>query len=185
MDNKAVAKHELSFLGGKPKVNRHYNVNNDKRIDVLSVNTSASNDAICTTIGLNGVDIGLISRNKSLRVELIATANIETDQLGNIVSSIAFDIMDTSICSYGMIIPNVINYYIKDTEMKHALLMSPIFWPNYRAFEDEDVIVTWLMIVPISDSERSYIEKNGIDSFDHLMEFKKIDIINYYRKSIL
>ena len=39
MDNKAVAKHELSFLGGKPKVNRHYSVNNEKRIDILSVNT--------------------------------------------------------------------------------------------------------------------------------------------------
>lgn len=185
MNNKTIAKYELSFIGGKPEVNRFYNADNTKSIDVLSVNDAESDRTTCATIGLNDVDIGLTVEDKSLRVELIATAYLEADQLGCIISSIAFDIIDAGVCTHGMVIPNVVNAYIKDTEMKHALLMSPVFWPEYKTLEDDDSIVAWLMMIPISDSERTYIEKNGIDSFDRLIELKKSDVLDYNRKSLI
>lgn len=36
MDNKKIAKYELAFIGGNPKVYRYYNEDESKHIDILT-----------------------------------------------------------------------------------------------------------------------------------------------------
>ena len=84
-----------------------------------------------------------------------------------------------------MIISNVIQKYISDTLLKHVVLMSPVFWPEYQVLADEDVTVAWLMVVPITDSEKKYIEQYGISAFDSLLDKENIDVIDIHRQSAI
>ena len=93
--------------------------------------------------------------------------------------------MDTKSCAHGMLIPNAIRSYVKGTELKHAVLMSPVFWPDYQVLEDDDCMVAWLMVVPITDSEKKYIEQNGVAAFDSLLERKDADVTNMQRKPVV
>lgn len=186
MDKKIIAKYTLEFIGGTPKVERFYNVDESKAIDILSSDFGELKGvSTCATIGVSNVNIGLSAKGKTLRVELIAAGAVEDEILGNILSSIAFDIFNSKTCVYGMIIPNIISTYIRDIDMKHIVLMSPVFWSKYCSYEDENTIVTWLMVVPISDSEKSYIEDKGIDFFDKLLGEQDTDVLDYYRDSML
>ena len=93
--------------------------------------------------------------------------------------------MDTKSCAHGILIPNAIRSYVKGTELKHAVLMSPVFWPDYQVLEDDDCMVAWLMVVPITDSEKKYIEQNGVAAFDSLLERKDADVTNMQRKPVV
>lgn len=186
MNNKMAAKHALAFLGGKPKVDRFYNVDESKSMDVMtSVDGEIKGISTCVTIGLNAVDIGMVSRGKKIRVELIAAGTVDAEILGNILSSMAFDIIDTESCAYGMVVPNVVKAYIPHTHLKHMVLLSPVFWKKYTNMEDESTVVTWLFAVPISDEEKKYIETFGIELFDKLIGDRGTDVLNWARSSEL
>jgi hypothetical protein len=186
MDNKKVAKYALGFIGGKPNVSRYYNDDETKKIDIMTSESGVIKGIpTCATIGLCQTDIGLSTNGKKLRVELVAACDLNSEILGNILATISFDVMDTKSCAHGMLIPNVIRSYVKGTELKHVVLMSPVFWSKYQVLEDDDCMVAWLMVVPITDSEKNYIEHNGIAAFDSLLERKDADVINMQRKPIV
>lgn len=186
MDNKKVAKYALGFIGGKPNVSRYYNDDESKKIDIMTSDSGVIKGIpTCATIGLCQTDIGLSINGKKLRVELVAACDLNSEILGNILATISFEAMELKSCEYGMLIPNVVRSYVKGTELKHVALMSPVFWPNYQVLEDDDCIVAWLMVVPITDSEKNYIEQNGIAAFDSLLERKDADVINMQRRPVV
>ena len=41
------------------------------------------------------------------------------------------------------------------------------------------------MVVPITDSEKKYIEQNGVAAFDSLLERKDADVTNMQRKPVV
>lgn len=186
MDKKKIAKYALQFIGGKPRVDRYYNRDESKQIDIMISDSGVIKGVpTCSTIGLSETDIGLYANGKKLRVELMAVCELENEILCNILSTIAFDVKDSKSCGYGMIIPNAISNYDADTELKHAVLMSPVFWPEYKPLEDIGYIVVWLMVVPITDSEKQFIEERGIAAFDVMLEKHHADVINIKRKTVI
>lgn len=186
MDNKKVAKYALGFIGGKPNVSRYYNNDETKKIDIMTSDSGVIKGIpTCTTIGLCQTDIGLFTNGKKLRVELVAACDLNSEILGNILATISFEAMDMQRCEYGMLIPNVVRSYVKGTELKNVVLMSPAFWPNYQVFEDDDCLIAWLMVIPITDSEKKYIEQNGVEAFDSLLERKDADVISLRRKPVV
>lgn len=186
MDNKKVAKHALGFIGGKPNVSRYYNDDETKKIDVMTSDSGVIKGIpTCATIGLNQTDIGLSAKGKELRVELVASCDLNPETLGNILATISFETMDTRSCAYGTLIPNAVSSYVKGTNLKHAVLMSPVFWPKYQVLEDDECTVAWLMVVPITDSEKKYIEQNGVAAFDNILEREDIDVTNMQRGTVI
>jgi hypothetical protein len=186
MENKTVAKHVITFISGKPAVTRYYNTDKSKQVDIMTCkNPSNPKIGVLSTIGVHNIDIGMKYKDTSLRVELMLTGDIQSDILENILSSAAFEIMDSAVCKYGTIIPNVISPYLKNTEMKHLLMMSPVFWEKYAPLHDSGTTVSWLFGVPISEKERDFIRNRGVDEFDKLLEEKKADVLNYTRGSII
>ena len=186
MNNREIAKYSCDFIGGiKPKVNTWYNENNSKKIDIMTIKESKlKNIKVCATIGLNEVNIHQILEDKPITIELIAASYPEeNDFLEKIISTVAFEIMDLKRCKYGTILKNIINMYNNNYEMKHILLLTPVFWDNYKSLETSEKIIAWLYLVPISDKELEYINENGIDKFDKMLEEKKVDILEYKRKT--
>lgn len=183
---KIIAKTEVDFLGGSPCVQRFWNEQNIKSIDILKC-TDAPQMGVktCATIGLNATNIGLVSDRKSLRVEILGVSDIKISVLENIVATTAFEIMDVKKCFPGYMIKNIINQYISNTEMKHVLITNPFLWENANSISVDEQIIAWLLIVPISDNEFYYAEENGYDELENIFEKENIDVFNLYRKSVI
>lgn len=184
--NKIIAKKELEVIGGKPNVYRYYDEKNIKSIDILScIDRPYTGVTSYGTIGLSGYDIGLFSDNKSLRLELLGACDKNNELFANIISTTAFEIMESGKCGYGEIISNVVSQYIQDSDMKHIYLMNAFLWEGFDTIEFEDSKVAWLLIIPISESEKQYALTNGYDALETKFEEMDIDIFNLKRKSVL
>ena len=69
--------------------------------------------------------------------------------------------------------------------MKHILFVKPFSWDTDFYLEMDDCIVTWLEILPISDSELNFIIENGCESFEEILEESKVDILDLNRPSVV
>lgn len=184
--NKIVAKAEMKIFGGVPKVFRYWDDFKIRNIEILHCeDTPLKGVTSYATIGLNSIDIGLISNEKTLRVELMVASDIKNKYIPNIIASTAFEIMKTKKCYPGYLLEDIIGQYMEDTEMKHILLTDPFLWSGCDSIIVDNMYVAWLMIVPISQSEYNYAVQNGSDALEELFEEYDIDIFNIYRNSIL
>ncbi|NFN93489.1 suppressor of fused domain protein [Clostridium botulinum] len=184
--NKIIAKKELEVIGGKPKVFRYWDEKEKKSIDIMScIDRPYTGVMSCATIGLSEYDIGMLSDNKKLRLELLGACDVTEELFPNIVSTTAFEITERDNCGYGHIIPNVIQQYIYDCEMKHVYLVNPFLWNGFKSIEFEDRKVAWLLIIPISNEEKDYALVNGWNALETKFEEADIDIFNLRRKSIV
>lgn len=183
--NNIIAKKEHEVIGGKPHVYRYYDNNDERSIDILScIDRPDIGVTSYATIGLSESDIGMVSDNKELRIELLGACDKHEELFPNIMATTALEIMERDYCEYGQIIPDVIPQYIADYEMKHIYLMNPFLWDEFKTIELEDRIITWLLMIPISDQERDYAVANGYDALETKFEEADIDIFNLRRKSI-
>src|SRR5574344_441518 len=181
-DIKVIANKELEVFGGEPDVIQYLDENNKKSIDILiCVNRPDIGLQSCATIGLSNTNIDMESGGKDLKVELVGACDIQEQNFPNIISTTAFEIMDKGECEYGKIIANVVSEYVENSEMKHVFLISPFLWENFETLSFKDKNVAWLIVVPISDKEKEYAEKEGIDALEDLFEKKDIDVYNLYR----
>lgn len=183
-----VAKRILESVGGKPKVIEFNDLNNISTIDIfIGLDRPYEGVTTYSTIGLSEYTVGLeLEGNKELRVEFIGASENNFDKFANIVSSCAFNIINNNFgCKPGVVYPNVIHEYYGDSEMKHVLITNPFLWENLNNIETTNKVITWLMLVPISDKEFEFLRRNGSDKLEDIFESKNIDIFDIYRKSIL
>lgn len=183
---KPVAMHTQEFLGDFESVINYYNDDKSKSIELGIVPNSLGKGikSVCT-IGLSKTNINKVSREKKLRVELLSAAyDNDNEVCENIISTIAFDIMDLEDCKPDFIIKNTVSIYKKDTDMKHILLYDPFLWET-SILEVEDLVVTWLLLIPISNDELEYVDKFGIEKLIDLFDEKSINIFDINRKSVI
>jgi len=187
MDNKSIFKHAKKFIGGQTEVFEYYNTAKSKHIDMMiNKETAFEEVAVYSTIGLSSVDLGISDENsKPIRVELIGVGDLEDENTANIIATSCFEIMDKKMCYFGMVIPNVVERYVPNLQTKHIILLSPVFWKDYKALESESEIIVWLLCVPITDSEKAYLEKNGLDALEQLLSEQENDITDIYRHSFI
>ena len=186
MNNKQIAKHAYNFIGGIPTVNRYNNQTKEKQIDIMCCReTKYADTNVYATIGLNEMDGGVISDGISVRIELISIALSNFEYMGNIISSVAYEIMDNGSFNYGDVIQNVVSAYVPDTQLKHVVLLSPVYWRDYAPLVEGNVSVSWLMLVPISDKEMEFIQANGIKAFETKLANSAFEILDLKRPSVI
>lgn len=184
MDKKEIARYALSFIGGQPSVDAYYNEDKSKTIDIMECQENDVEDTTVATIGLSGYDIAKTTEDgKSLRVELVMAGLEGTDVFAQILANVAFEIQEKGDCYFGMLIEDVIGAYVEQTNLRHIVLMYPVFWEKYKALELHDEYITWLLAVPIRDDEKEFIEKNGVDAFDEALAKANVDVTDFLRTS--
>lgn len=184
-NNKLIAKRELEVIGGNPQIFRYHDKNDEKFIDIFSSKDRPYN-GVCAyaTIGLSEYDIGMISNNKNLRIELLGACDGTEILFPNIMATTAFEIMESGNCGYGHIIPDVISNYMDDLDMKHMYLMNPFLWDGFDTIKLENKMIAWLLCIPISEQEKEFAIMDGYDLLETKFEEANIDIFNLKRKSI-
>lgn len=182
---RVIAQHSLSFIGGTPKTLTYHSNSGNKRIDIIiNSNVGFRNTEVVSTLGLYRANLSMVAGNLPLRLELITMCDVDDESWRNILASAAFEIMDFPFFKYGMVVQNVVGAY-KNTNLKHAFLTSPVFWDKYQSLVTSNCIVAWLMPVPVSDSERRFILKNGPDAFETLLEEQNANISDLNRKPLV
>lgn len=184
--NKRVAQELVKIIGGNPQIFRYYDEAEVKYVDIFcSKNVSQKGLQSCATIGLNNSDINLVNGERELRVEILGACDIRIDCFENILTTVAFEIMDAHKCYPGYIVENVIPLYIPDSDMKHLLLVTPFVWENTETIVLDDRFIAWLQIIPISENEYRYAILNGVNELENLLEEKDIDVFDIYRESVV
>ncbi len=188
MDNadKKIAQQALSFFKGTPEIFRYYDENETKFVDLLSCE-DVPFEGVCSfsTLGLFRTDIGLTFNNNPLRAELLGACDIDVEDFSNIITTTAFEIMDSNELHPGTVISNVIPMYIPDSDMKHMLITYPFLWDDVNNLQLDNLTVAWLMAIPISENEKKYLEKYGLDKLEELFEKEEIDVADIYRNSVV
>lgn len=183
---KAYAKSYLTVFREKPSVYRYYNVDESKAIDILSVQYYEYPEIMFySTLGLANTDFGIVSGNKSLRVELICAFYKEYKEAPNLLAQSAFECIDA-----GGIKPNFI---ISDIGKENGLIELPDIWvkfPNLLpesnlSYEFDDLHISILQILPISQSEKKIIFDKSAEILEDLFIENNIDQFQSNRESII
>ncbi|HEM3590800.1 TPA: suppressor of fused domain protein [Streptococcus suis] len=186
-DIKVVANHILRSVGGTPKVDRFYNSNKSRSIDIFQSQDSPMNTInTFSTIGLSmySIDRKLLD-DSELRIEIIAAAPRENTIFANVLASCSFNIISGAYtCSPGVVFPNILEQYFEGANMKHIMFVSPFLW-NIDDLQFDDRIVTWLMALPISEKEFEYLRNNGSEALEQLFEDQQIDFYDLNRPDVL
>lgn len=171
-----------------PKVVSFADETNENKIDIyIGENRPDIGINTYSTIGLSQYSIDLERKDgREIRVEYICMCNSDFADCSNIMATCAFNIVkDNYSCRPGMITYDAIACYCDDLEMKHIYYTTPVYWDNLQGIEIDNIIVNWLLMIPISDKELEFLEEYGDEKFEDLLEANEIDVFDIYRKSIL
>lgn len=186
MDNKQlIAKKSLEIIGGKPKVIEYHDEKKQSLIDIfIGHNKPYKGIDTYSTIGLSNYNINLEYNEKKLGVEFIGACDSKYEKFGNIVSSCAFNIINSGFsCKLGVVYPNVVKEYYDDYTMEHILFVSPFLWDKLDSIETPSNYILWLMLVPISNNEYEFLKANSLEQLENLFEQNDINIFDLNRKS--
>lgn len=192
MDNmankKRIFQHIHKAIGLTPKVSSFYDDNKSSEIDIyIGVDRPDFGVTIYSTIGLSDYSIGLVGKNqKQLRAEFIGICNSKDVKFPNILATCAYNIInDKYSCKPGVVYPSIISDYYDNIEMKHIYFTTPYLWEDLKTIECDDKIITWLLAIPISDSELDFLRENGSEMLEDLFEKNDVDIFDIDRKSVV
>ncbi|GEN34886.1 suppressor of fused domain protein [Aneurinibacillus danicus] len=187
-EKKQIAKYIADIFGGKASVFNYGDDNNISKIAILqSVDSPCGGEVSYSTIGLSSYDIGLSVEDKPLRIEFVGASPAEYEQFGNIISTCAFNVINSDYsCSPGTIYPNIVKMYYPELNTKHILFVSPFLWDkDLETLHFEDKKVAWLQAIPISDTEFVYAQKHGSEALEDLLEESDVDILDLNRLSVI
>jgi len=187
-NGKLIARALVGVIGGTPKIVRYYDNNETSNIDMyIGIDRPEAGISTYSTIGLSNHSIGMKTDDgKQLRVEFIGACGSNADQFANIISSCAFNIINSKYsCEPGVVYPCVVKEYYRDIDMEHIFFTTPFLWENLHDMVLDEMVVTWLMAIPISDNEFIYLKENGSEALEDLFEENNIDIFDITRKSLL
>lgn len=135
--------------------------------------------------------IGLTHKVKNslpqdIKIEIVAASATETPNIDNLVASCVFESIKNELkLVYGACIPNIIEQYKISNTMKHATFVSPFLWEDLNTVEVDGEKIYFLMLLPISDAEKVYLEEKGIEALENLFHENQIDIFNINPPSVL
>ena len=188
-DNKItvlVAETAMDTFGGEQMVYSYSNVDESQSIDVTYCKDSPEEGYVsCSTIGLYDVDCKWSYKGKRLRAEIMAVSDNVDDQIRNILSTVAFSIMDIRKCYPGMILEDIVVEYVSDSDMRHIMLTPNLMWDEIEDIELDDIHITWLMMLPISQSEYEYAREHGWKQLEEIFFEKEIDVADFYREPVI
>lgn len=154
---------------------------------VSSVDSPAEGITSYATIGASEGANFITKDKQKLRVEFVGLCDSRNTWFSSLLSTCAFSILHGMVNAQPYTVyKNSIAIYQPHIDMQHLLLVPPFSFANeFHTIEtDENELVAWLMLNPISENEFQYMQKNGIQKLLQAFEEQQINVANIYRKSI-
>jgi hypothetical protein len=186
--NKAVARKVAQAFGRFPKITNYLDVDERSSVDIAAVVDSPEVGITSySTVNLSDWPLYVDGRIHETRIEMIGAAPNDAGLFQNAISTAAFCVVKQKWeCYPGAIFPDVLAMYHLSTTMKHALFIEPYPWEILEeSLQLPDRLVSWLMLVPIADSEYEFAIERGWFELGQLFEDRQIDIWNLNRKPVV
>lgn len=187
VENKAVATHALQAFGGTPRVRRYHHDTEALTVDVLRCNDRPWEGVTSySTIGLSDHPMLKDGEEFPTRLELAGACATVKHLFPNILASAAFCIIRTAKLYYpGSVLLGYVREYYPSTSVPHLYLTAPFLWEtSLTTLDCGTKKVSWLLAVPISDAEYTYLNMHGDDALEDLFEKHQIDIFDLARPSV-
>ena len=186
--NRIVARKVVEVFGKRPKITTYWDDDHRYSVDLAAVPDSPQEWITSySTVNLSDWPMFVDGREHQTRVEIAAAAPSEVEGFGNAVSTAAFFVIRSKrSCEPGAIFPDVLSMYQLSKTMQHVLITEPFLWDGFaESLELADRLVTWVMMVPISDSEYEYAKAKGSQALDKLLGEREIDAYDLERKPVV
>ncbi|MDA5092863.1 suppressor of fused domain protein [Aliiroseovarius sp. KMU-50] len=187
-ENKQIANFLSATFAGVTSIFPYSDEELTTKTSILSSKNSPCDGVTSyATIGLSDLAIAQTESDGPLGVELLSVCSSNVEDFPNILATAAFNIIkDGWDCFPGAIHLDVVKLYGSSNSMSHILLTDPYIWEReLRTLELKTKTVAWLLAVPISDTERLFLEAHGADALETIFENEQIDIFNIDRDSVV
>ncbi len=182
--NRTVARALATALGARPEVRRYHDDSRESSVGLASlVDHPVPQVTTFATIGLSDHPLPG-SVKPPLGVELMGVCTSKVAKFANVIATAAFFVINNRWrCEPGSVFPNVVTRYL-DTPFKHLMFVPPFYWDDLQSRVVEHKTVAWLLAVPISDTEFKFVDKNGSEALEDLLERNESEIFDLNRPSV-
>lgn len=185
--DKVFAKTLVEVLGGKPTIQRHYSAIQKTPLDILKCSDTPQRN-LCTysTLGLRNTPLVPDEMEFKTRVELLAVMESRIADFDLVLATAAYRVIeDRWFCGPGVIFPDLLKEFNLSNTMEHLYFTSPFLWPTLKTKKYEHFDLAWLLVIPISESERQYAKSKSPDALEATFEAKDIDIFDINRHPVI
>jgi antitoxin YqcF len=186
--NKTIAKHIAAAFGQKPRVTRYWDNDKKAHVDIAEATDQPQTGVTSYgTIGLSDAPLMRDGKEYPARLELVGACASSFTNFGNVLATAAFCIINSKwFCAPGIIFPDVVKMYAPKSPLHHLMFVPPFLWEEkLTTLEAPEKTVTWLLVVPISDSELAFAEKEGPSKLEDVFEQRGIDIFDISRAPVV
>lgn len=186
---KEVAKLTASaFQVERPSIIKFHDENRVSEIAILFAPNSPENGVTSyATVGLSDHPLMREGKEFAVRVELLGVCNSSAPGFDNILSTLAFCVINSKwFCAPGVIFPNVVSMYGMSTTMSDIYFASPFLWGDrFAAKELAGRNVAWLMAIPISKAESDFAQRSGAAELEKLLTEHEANVFDLSRASVV
>ncbi|WP_349829259.1 suppressor of fused domain protein [Brevibacterium litoralis] len=207
--SRRTAKHLVSHIGGRPRVDRYYRqfVGSTEHVDVLSLFEPTGLDDVdpgetaVATLGLAALPTGRVSATGvPLRVELLSpgrrlrSEGAATEDPGTLIlTCTAFAAADLGrVVEPGQAYVDALatgrvadRHTAEPDHVRHVYLTSPFGFERVPAHVEDDIRITWLTPVAITDAELQYLRDHGEDALEEALDRAAVDTLDLRRGSVV
>jgi hypothetical protein len=187
-EHQAIARHAAAVFGGAPRVADYANTPETRFIGILSAaDRPGPGVTSYSTIKLSDHPLPWDGGEFPARIELAGVCDSNVAAFPNLLASAAFHIMQAGVLYRpGMVIPNLVRDAGVSSSLPHVYLTTPFLWgPALDELAAGTKMVTWLLAMPIAETELAYLREHGDDALETLFEEQRIDIFNVERPAVV
>lgn len=186
-ENKRVARYVAAAFGGDCRVDEYADESEKRFVGVLRcADRPRAGVTSYSTIKLSDHPMSDGGREFPTRLELAGLCMSTATWFPNVLATAAFTVMQSdTVHRPGTVLPDLVHPY-HPGELHHLYLTAPFPWEHELTTLDCGTKrVSWLLAVPISDAERSYLASHGDDAFERRLESERADFTNPDRTSVV
>lgn len=122
---------------------------------------------------------------RAVRVEFVAAVDGALDRFGDAVASCVFEIDPANDVKPGTVYRDAVSNRYPSTTTPHLFSVSPFVWDaEFSQYDDDDVHVTWLQLVPITAEEADLVSERGARALEDAFQRAQPDLFAIDRASV-
>lgn len=123
--------------------------------------------------------------DRGVRVEFVAAVDGALDRFGDAVAACAFEIDPSTDVKPGTVYRDAVSNRYPAATTPHLFSVSPFVWDaEFRPYDDDDVHVTWLQLVPITAEEAELVAARGAGALEDAFMRAQPDLFAIDRTSV-
>lgn len=186
-ENRQIASWVAAAFGGTPRYVTYTQNPELLGVDIISArDRPGSGVSSFSTIGLSEHPMVGPEGEFPTRLELAGGCENAVEFFPDLLAAAAFHVMRTAGVYYpGAVIMNCVQAFTESSALPHLFLAAPFLWEQLTTLDLTTRRISWLLVVPIAESEYLYKKEHGDVAFKNLLERRGVDVFDLYRQPVV